>query len=140
MTPRQVHLVQESVAAVAPQRNRLAAIFFAQLFVREPTLRAVFGKDLRAQGLDLYDGLSAITGSLDRLYPIVPALEWLAVQSACRGVGERHYAVIGEALLAALEDGLGTGFTSELRAAWTDACRRVTEVMIGALESEPLAA
>lgn len=140
MTPRQIALVKSSFAAVAPQRNRLAGIFFAQLFVRDPGLRSVFRGDLRAQGLGLYEGLSAIVESLGRLHPIAPALEWLAVQAARRGVGERHYAAIGDALLATLETGLGAGFTPELRSAWSAACGRVSGIMVAALEPQPLAA
>jgi nitric oxide dioxygenase len=140
MTRRQVWLVKSSFQAMTPQRNRLAGIFFAQLFVREPSLRSVFRGDLRAHGVELFDGLSAIVDSLDRLYPIVPALEWLAVQSARRGVGERHYAAIAEAMLAAFRDGLGGALTPEHEQAWRSAVDQVSTVMVGALEPELLAA
>ena len=138
MTRRQQGLVKSSFQAMTPQRNRLAGIFFAQLFVREPSLRSVFRGDLRAHGVALFDGLAAIVDSLDRLYPIVPALEWLAVQSARRGVGERHYAAIAEAMLAAFRD--GGAFTPEHEQAWRAAVDRVSVVMLGALETELLAA
>ncbi len=140
MTRRQVWLVRSSFQAMTPQRNRLAGIFFAQLFVREPSLRSVFRGDLRAHGVALFDGVAAIVDSLDRLYPIVPALEWLAVQSARRGVGERHYAAIAEAMLAAFRDGLGAALTPEHEQAWRVAVDQVSAVMVGALESELLAA
>ena len=140
MTRRQVWLVRSSFQAMTPQRNRLAGIFFAQLFVREPSLRSVFRGDLRAHGVALFDGVASIVDSLDRLYPIVPALEWLAVQSARRGVGERHYAAITEAMLAAFRDGLGDALTPEHEQAWRVAADQVSAVMVGALESELLAA
>ena len=140
MTRRQVWLVRSSFQAMTPQRNRLAGIFFAQLFVREPSLRSVFRGDLRAHGVALFDGVASIVDSLDRLSPIVPALEWLAVQSARRGVGERHYAAIAEAMLAAFRDGLDENYTAELHAAWKLASERVAAIMVPALESQPLAA
>ena len=140
MTRNQVRIVKSSFQALTPQRNRLAGLFFAQLFVREPSLRAVFRGDLRAHGAELSEGLAAIVDSLDRIYPIVPALEWLAVQSARRGLAERHYFAVIEAMLSALRDGLGDGFTVELELAWREAARQVSAVMLAALESEPLAA
>ena len=140
MTNEQVLLVRRSFQALTPQRNRLAGIFFAQLFVREPSLRPVFRGDLRAHGLELFDGLSAIVDSLHRLYPIVPALEWLAVQSARRGLGERHHSAIAEAMLAAFRDGLGEDFTPDVERAWRTAIGRVSAVMAEALRSEALAA
>lgn len=140
MTRNQVRIVKSSFQALTAQRNRLAGLFFAQLFVREPSLRPVFRGDLRARGAELFEGLAAIVDSIDRLYPIVPALEWLAVQSARRGVGERHYWAITEAMLSAFRDGLGDDFTVELELAWREAARQVAAVMLRALEAEPLAA
>ncbi len=140
MTRNQILLVRSSFQAITPLRNRLAGLFFDQLFVREPSLRSVFRGDLKARGVELFDGLAAIVDSLDRLYPIVPALEWLAVQAARRGVGERDYRAVGEAMLAAFRDGLGGDFTPQVEQAWQAAIGRVAEVMAGALEAELLAA
>jgi hemoglobin-like flavoprotein len=140
MTREQILLVRRSFRAITPQRNRLAGLFFAQLFVREPSLRPVFKSDLRAEGIALFDGLAAIVDSIDRLYPIVPALEWLAVQSARRGLGEVHYGAVAEAMFAAFRDGLGAAFTAEVEQAWRAAIGRVTSVMARALEDELLAA
>ena len=140
MTGRQIQIVRRSFEALTPQRNRLAGLFFAQLFVREPSLRPLFRSDLRQAGAELFDGLAAIVDSLDRLYPIVPALEWLAVRSARRGIGVRHHAAIAEAMLAAARDGLGESYTPELEAAWRGAIARVAAIMEGALQAEPIAA
>ena len=140
MTRSEVQLVRSSFQALTPQRNRLAGLFFAQLFVREPSLQPVFRGDLRVQGQALAEGLAAIVDSIDRLYPIVPALEWLAVQSARRGLTERHYGAVVEAMLAAIRDGLGEAYTAELEQAWRQAAGRVSAVMAPALESELLAA
>ena len=37
------------------------------------------------------------------------------------GVQPQHYDTVGAALLWTLEQGLGNGFTAEVRAAWTEA-------------------
>ena len=140
MTPAQIRLVRDSFAAAAPQRNRLTAIFLAQLFVREPALRAVFRGELKAQAASLHAGLAEIVFSLDRLYPIVPALEWLAVRVARQGVGARQYDAIAEALVAALAGGLGSRFTPAHREAWAVAYDAVARIMTAAHEAEPLAA
>ena len=140
MTAQQIRLVRQSLEAAAPQRNRLAAIFFARLFAREPQLRFLFRGDLRAQGQALWSGLAAIVDSLDRLHAIEPTLEWLALRAAARGAGERTYAVIGEELVATVEAGLGERFTEAHRAAWDAACRRVIGVLARTVEAEPLAA
>ena len=140
MTPTQILLVKNSFHALAPQRRRLADIFFAELFAREPSLRALFTGDLGRHGNALFQGLAAIVGALPRLHPIAPALEWLALRNARRGLGELHYETIAEALLATLAAALGEAFTPELRDAWTAAQRKVARLMLQSVPAEALAA
>ncbi len=140
MTPRQIWLVRESFEATAPHRERLAAVFFADLFARDPSLRRLFDGDLAERGAELDYGLAAVVGSLRRLDAFLPALEWLALRYAQRGLGAPQYAAIGSALLATLERGLGAAFTPEHRAAWIAAQDLVSGLMIESLEDQLLAA
>lgn len=140
MTPKQILLVKNSFQLAAAERDRLTPLFFAELFARESSLRPLFGGDLAGHGAQLFAGLAEIVASLDRLYPIVPVLEWLAVRNRRRGIGERHYGAVGAALLATLAAGLGDGFTREVREAWTAAQRVIAEMMSQAVDLEPLAA
>src|SRR5262249_31290847 len=48
------------------------------------------------------------------------------------GVKERDYETVGEALLWTLEQGLGPGFTPEIREAWTGFYQLVADTMLGA--------
>ena len=140
MTPHQILLVKTSFRAALPQSERLSGYFFAELFTREPALWHLLRSKAGMRWPALVDGLAAIVGAIDRLHPIVPVLEWLAIQGAGRGIGERHYGAVGQALIAALAAGLGEGFGSEHRQAWIAACRAVTSVMVEALEEQALAA
>lgn len=140
MTPQQIDLVKSSFAAAAPQRARLSRIFFAELFAREPSLRPLLQDGAAGPASELFEGLAAIVASLGRLYPILPALEWLGARNALRGIGERHYRAVEAALLAALAAGLGEDFTPRLRDSWTAASRRISAVMIEAAEGGALAA
>ena len=139
MTPHQLRLVRQSLEAAAPQRDRLAGLVFAELFARDPSLRLLFRGELRTHGQELYRGLAAIVASLDRLHAIAPALEWLAVRAAARGVAPRHYALFAEALSATIP-AVGGADADELRDAWRAAAAEVGEVMAAALDAEPLAA
>lgn len=140
MSPRQIRLVKESFAAAAPQRELLSASFFAELFARDASLRRLFVGDLTARGKDLYNGLSAVVASLDRLHAFRPALEWLARRYDARRLDPAQYRAIGEALRATLERGLRASFTADHRDAWDAAFDRVAGLMIEAIEDEPLAA
>jgi len=140
MNPHQILLVKTSFHAALPQSERLSGYFFAELFIREPALWHLFRSKAGMRWPALVDGLTSIVGAIDRLHPIAPVLEWLAIQGAGRGIGERHDAAVGQALIAALEAVLGDRFGPEHRRAWTAACRAVTSVMVEELEDQPLAA
>lgn len=140
MTPQQILLVRNSFAAAEPNRERLTAVFFAELFARQPSLRPLLDGGSARRGAEMFYGLSAIVGSLGRLHPILPAFEWLAIRYARKGVGAAQYRAVEAALLAAFEFGLGDAFTPKLAEAWSAACRIVAGVMLDAIEAEPLAA
>ena len=138
MTPQQVLLVKHSHRAAAFD-NRLAGYFLAELFARDPRLWRLFTTEpgLRPSRLD--DGLASIVGSIDRLHPIVPVLEWLALQGTRHRIGPTEYEAIGEALLSALDAALDEGFTTDHADAWVAAYHAVVGVMRRAL-AQPLAA
>jgi hemoglobin-like flavoprotein len=55
------------------------------------------------------------------------------------GVNKRDYETVGEALLWTLEQGLGPGFTPEIKEAWTTLYRLVADTMcIGGNDIEHL--
>jgi hemoglobin-like flavoprotein len=84
----------------------------------------------------LIQTLTIVVKSLDRLDQLVPAIEALGRRHAGYGVRETHYDTVGEALLWTLGQGLGDGFTPELRDAWTEAYTTLASVMIGATVGE----
>ena len=84
--------------------------------------------------------LSVVVRSLDRLEQIVPAVQALGRRHAGYGVRASHYDTVGQALLWTLGQGLGDGFTLELRDAWTEAYTVLATVMIEASEVHEAAA
>jgi hemoglobin-like flavoprotein len=56
----------------------------------------------------------------------------LGQRHAGYGVKEQDYETVGQALLWTLEQGLGAGFTPDVREAWTTLYQLVAGVMCGA--------
>jgi len=121
MTPRQIALVQESWKRVLPIGDQAAELLYARLFALDPSLERMFKGDMRVQGRKLMAMVSAAVSSLTRLDSIVPVVQALGRRHAGYGVEERHYAVVEEALVWTLEQGLGGGFTKEVEEAWRTA-------------------
>jgi hemoglobin-like flavoprotein len=131
MTPKQVELVQDSFAKVAPIAEQAAALFYDRLFEIAPEVTPLFRGDMKQQGRKLMATLAAVVGGLADLAAILPAASALAQRHVAYGVKPGHYAPVGEALLWTLERGLGAQWTPELAAAWSAAYATLSNYMIG---------
>lgn len=141
MTPHQIHLVRSSFAPLQPLAATVAEAFYAQLFTRDPALRALFrGGDMAEQGARLMQMLGAAIDLLDRPTSLDPVLLKLGQRHAGYGVVDAHYASVGAALLDTLAAGLGDAFTPEVREAWTTLYGHVARTMQAGAAPEALAA
>src|SRR4030095_13691998 len=139
MTPQQIALVRESFAKVVPIREQAAALFYERLFATDPSTRPLFRGDMKSQGAKLMAAIGAVVKSLDRIDAMLDDLPALPRRHDRYGVREEHYASVGAALLWTLEQGLGFGFTPDVRDAWATAYGLLSSAMI-ATTAEPLRA
>lgn len=129
MTPKQIALVQASWKQVQPIAGKAAALFYSRLFTLEPSVKRLFRGDMQEQGRKLMQMISVAVNSLARLESIVPAVRALGRRHAGYGVEPRHYAIVEQALLWTLDQGLGEGFTEEIEDAWRVAYRVLADTM-----------
>lgn len=118
MTPHDKQLVQESFAKVAPIADQAAALFYQNLFDRDPTIKELFRGDMVEQGRKLMQMIAAAVKGLDRLDSLVPVVQDLGRRHVKYGVLPQHYDTVGAALIDTLATGLGPAFTPEVRMAW----------------------
>ncbi|HZP98358.1 MAG TPA: globin family protein [Reyranella sp.] len=140
MTPHQIKLVQTSFSHIAPIATIAADLFYGRLFEMAPELRRLFPSDLSEQKKKLMAMLRTVVCNLDRLDTVLPAVRALGRRHAGYGAHEEHFAPVGAALLWTLEQGLGDGFTSEVKEAWATAYGILSRAMIDAANRERLAA
>src|SRR6202035_3748129 len=87
----------------------------------------------------LIQALTLVVQGLDHLEALVPTLADMGQRHARYGVTDGHYDTVGAALLWTLEQGLGSGWTPEVKAAWSGAYALLADVMRGAA-GEPTSA
>jgi hemoglobin-like flavoprotein len=119
MNDTDIRLVQDSFQKVAPIAPQAAALFYANLFEADPSLRTLFRGDMVAQGEKLMQMIGVAVGKLNEPEVLIPVLQKLGVRHAGYGVEDAHYDTVGGALLKTLGQGLGDAFTPEVQAAWT---------------------
>src|SRR5262245_26077675 len=143
MTRDKIALVQTSWPKVAANIHALTTRFYEHLFEIDDSAAKLFaGVDMVAQREKLAQSLAIVVASLDNLEQLVPHIAALGKRHVNYGVEERHYDSVGDALLWALRDTLGTSFTTELHEAWAEAYTLIASVMQRALarQNAPAAA
>jgi hemoglobin-like flavoprotein len=130
MTPARKKLVQATWAQVIPIADAAAAMFYARLFLIDPTIRPLFREtDMAQQRKKLMQLIGIAVTSLDRLDALVPMVADLSRRHAGYGVRDEHYDSVGAALLWTLEQGLGSAWNAETKAAWTEVYGLLSGVM-----------
>jgi nitric oxide dioxygenase len=129
MDAHQVTLVQQSFEKVATLGEKVAELFYAELFAIEPSLREMFKGNMQEQHRKLLSVLATVIRSLHAPEKIIGAAQKLAVKHLDYGVEPVHYTYVGNALLRTLKKGLGDQFTPELRDAWVEAFRTLATIM-----------
>ena len=142
MTPEQRELLRQSWPPIAADADRLSAVFYDRLFELDPDARALFAKtDMTVQRKKFLDMLGEIVKVIDDTDQLVPSVVGLARRHVTYGVEPAQYATVGQALVWMLEEGLGDGFSDDVRRAWADAYRFVAALMhrtaAGAASSGP---
>ena len=130
MHESQVTLVQESWEQVLPIADTAAQLFYQRLFELDPSLRQLFTQtDMEEQRKKLMQMITVAVRGLARLDELAPAVEALGNRHAGYGVTDAHYDTVATALLWTLEQGLGEGFTPEVRDAWIETYTILATVM-----------
>jgi hemoglobin-like flavoprotein len=130
MRASQIKLVQKSWEQVVPIADTAAQLFYQRLFELDPSLRYMFSQtDMTEQRKKLMQMITVAVRGLERLDELVPAVEAMGRRHAGYGVTDAHYGTVAAALLWTLEQGLGEGFTSDVRGAWVEVYTILATVM-----------
>lgn len=132
MTEDQVERVRKSFSAVMPHMDAFSASFYDQLFLIDPSTRALFINDLVEQRRKLMLTLSTVIHELSDLSRLLPSIRDLAVRHVGYGVCENHYQLVGTALISALRQHV-TSFDAEDENAWAAAYSLLSGAMIEAV-------
>ena len=135
MTPDQQVIVQTSFAKLTLIADLAAALFYEDLFRREPRLRHLFKEDMTEQRQKLMTMLGTAVAHLRCWEKIATAVQALGRRHVAHGVRPADYDTVGAALIATLEKGLGDDFTPEVRDAWLACYTAIAAEMLGAAAS-----
>ena len=129
MDARHIALVQASFEQVAAFGERLSEIFYAELFVIDPSLRAMFDGNMRRQHMKFMMTLALIVRSLHEPEKSFHTIQNLAIKHVGYGVRAKHFTPFGNALLRTLKKLLGSDYTRDVADAWEESFRMLARFM-----------
>ncbi len=129
MNTEQIKLVQNSFEKVRPISETAAELFYKRLFELNPSLKSLFKGEMKTQGIMLMKMLDYAVTGLNEPDKIVPAIKALGKRHVGYGVKEEYYETVGEALLWTLEKGIGEDFTRDVKEAWVEAYKLLSDTM-----------
>lgn len=122
-------MLRATLAPVLADPDGFARRFYGHLFERAPALRRLFPADMTLQRMKLVQTLGVVAAGLDEPERLTGLLEELGARHRGYGVKFAHYVEVGEALIAALAEVNGPGFTDNARSAWQRLYAWVAEQM-----------
>jgi hemoglobin-like flavoprotein len=139
MTPEQITLVQSSFERLGPDLPAMTALFYQELFQRDPSLRPLFPTDMAELRVKFAQKLTEIVRAMPRLGELLTHTRALGARHVGYGVRAVDYQTVGDSLIAALAGVLGEEFDAETREAWVLAFNIVAETMLeGAAAARPI--
>lgn len=132
LNERQIEVIRTTFLTVFPLTDQAALHFYKRLFELAPETRTLFPEDITAQGRKLFMMLATIVDRLDKMDTVLPAARELARRHVRYGAQDRHYEVVGQALIETLKDHTGPTFNDEAEDAWVAAYTLLSGVMISA--------
>jgi len=138
MTSDEIALVRSTWPIISANSETLTERFYAHLFdIDESAARLFAGVDMTLQRTRLAQALSVVVSRMDDPESLMPAVAALGRRHAGYGVEDRHFDSVGDALLWALSDVVGTDFDHSHRDAWANAYALIASVMRRALVARP---
>jgi NAD(P)H-flavin reductase/hemoglobin-like flavoprotein len=132
---RDAELIKKSLVLVEPIADKVAAHFYALLFLDRPHIRDMFPPMMDAQRGRLFRALVQIMQDIDRPEAIDSFLTDLGSDHRKFDVRPEHYGLVGECLIGAMRRFVGDDWTDETERAWGAAYELVAGRMIAGAES-----
>jgi len=138
LTQETIITVSATVPALAEHGHAIILHFYARLFAAHPELKSLFNLRHQERGEQqeaLARAVYAYAAHIADPHLLDPVLRRISHKHASLGVQPDQYPVVGEHLLAAIQEELGAAATPEILRAWAEAYEELAAMLMG-LEDE----
>lgn len=133
MNSNRLQIVKSTAPLLKKHSREIGSHFYKLLFKRAPALYNMFNQTNQKRGIQqeaLAYAVYAAGENLDSLENIEGLIQRIAEKHVGLGVKPEHYPVVGETLLQAVKDILGSQATIEILDAWEEAYNMIADTFI----------
>ncbi|MVP02058.1 NO-inducible flavohemoprotein [Paenibacillus lutrae] len=134
LSEKTIAIIKSTVPVLEIHGEAITRRFYKLLFTNHPELLNVFNHANQLQGRQqaaLANAVYAAAVHIDHLEAILPAVKQIAHKHRSLGIKPESYPIVGENLLAAIQDVLGDSATEEILQAWGEAYGVIAAAFIG---------
>ena len=128
-----IQIIKSTVPVLEVHGKAITTVFYQKLFLHHPELLNIFNHANQRQGKQpaaLAGAVYAAAANIDRLENILPVVKQIGEKHRALNILPEHYPIVGETLLAAIQDVLGAAATPEIIEAWGKAYQVIADVFI----------
>lgn len=130
LTQDQIELIRSSAQTMAESDVSVTNIFYASLFRKAPSVRALFPEDMFRQSEKLWSSIVAVVNGIDDIAALIPTLENMGARHVGYGAQPAHYDAVRDTLIETMADFLAEDWTTAHERAWGDALDIVVKTML----------
>lgn len=130
-----IELVEKSFEKVRENKSSFALTFYDQLFIESPQLKPLFeNTDIPKQSEKLYGSLVLLVENIRHPEVLQSVLGPLGEKHKGYGAIEKHYPLVGSALIHTLAKYIDEDWTPEVEQAWVTTYGAVVDMMLKGIE------
>ncbi|MBT2304187.1 NO-inducible flavohemoprotein [Variovorax paradoxus] len=135
LTQTAIATIKATAPVLADHGLTITQRFYERLFQAHPELKNLFNvrhQQTGEQHRALAAAVLAYATHIDNLPALGPVVTRMTHKHASLNVQPSQYSVVGEHLLAAIEEVLGAAATADILGAWAEAYQALADILIGA--------
>ncbi|AVQ32691.1 nitric oxide dioxygenase [Staphylococcus muscae] len=133
LTQEEKGIILETVPVLKEKGTEITSRFYNRMFSQHPELRNMFNQTNQKKGFQstaLAQSVLAAAMNIEDFTPIVPIVKEIGYKHCALDVREEHYPIVGENLLAAIQDVVGVDENHPIIKTWAKAYGVIADAFI----------
>ncbi|OQV04029.1 hypothetical protein CLAIMM_08979 [Cladophialophora immunda] len=134
LSPEHQKIVKSTAPVLAEHGVAITSHFYKRMLSNHPELRNIFNSAHQSTGTQpaaLAQAVWAYAANIDNLGALTSAVSRIAHKHVSLGVTPDQYPIVGENLLASIQEVLGDAITQPILDAWAAAYQQLADIFIG---------